>query len=349
MRWSWLSAVIACAMLGSAASAIAQSRPAPSVNDNLAAIRKQQERLAAIGDRLAVANARWCASGRSLGWTLAELGQYPKDSRQAVRRTWAVADGAVLFVTAAPAGGAAADAGIVPGTGIVSINGSVPLRNPYPQGSRYALDSNEARIQRAIAAGPVHVETISSTGVRGAVDLAPRSACPSRFEIVPENEEQAYADGNIVQVTIGMALYTADNDEELAAVVAHELSHNILRHVARQREAGVPGDYTRYLGRYTRMSRKMEEEADRLSVWLLAAAGYNPEAPVNFWQRFGPGHDTVHPFVRTHDAWQDRVTAVRDELAVMQAARRLNRNARPALLDLAAGPTTPARPTTPRR
>jgi predicted Zn-dependent protease len=131
-----------------------------------------------------------------------------------------------------------------------------------------------------------------------------------------------------------MGTYTEGNDEELAAVMAHELAHNILRHVARSQEAGTPNNYTRYLNRYSRISRKMEEEADRLSVWILQIAGYEPSAPVTFWHRFGPNNDSAHPYGRLHDPWRVRVAALEDELGVMREAQATNPQARPALLDL---------------
>lgn len=322
--------VLACGALLAAAPAAAQA-----TSENIAALRKQQDRLVGIGERLTLAATPWCSAGHSLGWALGDLGQYAKDSRQSVRRAWALPAAAQLFVASTVPDGPAAAAGIVPGTGILSINGRTPMRNQYPNASRFALDNSEHIIDDALAAGPLKILTVAPDGTRREIELNGRPACPSRFTISPDTEEQAYADGDRVEVTIGMANYTADNDDELAAVVAHELAHNILRHLARRRAAGTPDDYTRYLGRYTRVSRKMEEEADRLSVWLLEKAGYDSRAPVTFWQRFGPGHDTAHPFGRTHDNWHDRVAAIENELDVMRNARANDRDARPALLDRA--------------
>lgn len=325
--------LMAAALLPFTASA--QTR-ATSPSDNLASLRKQEDRVALIGERLSIAaaSAGWCDPGRSLGWTLSEIGQYPKALRQAVKTQWQLADGAVLFVASVAPGSAAAEAGITPGLAITSINGRTPIRNPYEQASRHALDASERLIASSLATGPLRIETLARDGARRSWELTPRTACPTRFELSAEDAEQAYADGTVVQVTAGMGVYTDGNDEELAAVMAHELGHNILRHIARSHDAGTPNDYTRYLNRYSRISRKMEEEADRLSVWILHIAGYEPTAPVTFWQRFGPNHDSAHPYGRLHEPWRTRVAALEDELRIMHEAHAMNANARPALLDL---------------
>lgn len=332
---------LACTLLALAApafmpsSAVAQTR-ATTPQESLSSLRKQEERVVAIGERISVAaaSAGWCDPGHSLGWTLGEIGQYPKELRQAVKTQWRLPEGAVLFVASVAPDGAAARAGIAPGMAIVSLAGRTPMRNPYATASRHALEASERVIERTISNGPLRFETLGTDGLRRAWEVQARPACPTRFELSAETEEQAYADGRVVQVTAGMGTYTDGNDEELAAVMAHELAHNILRHIARSRDAGTPNDYTRYLNRYSRISRKMEEEADRLSVWILHIAGYTPSAPVTFWHRFGPNHDSAHPYGRLHDPWRTRVAALEDELRIMREAHAINPQARPALLEL---------------
>ena len=339
MRGRWGKAgrgalLMICAVL-LPTTAMAQFGGLTTTAEDLAGHRKQEERVLRIGERLSAAAsaAGWCDPGYSLGWTLSEIGQYPKNLRLAVKQQWGLPDGAVLFVSSVTPDGPAARAGITPGMAITRLNGRVPMRNAYAQPSRHALENSERIVDRALAEGPLSFETLATDGTRRNWELTATPACPSRFLLSPDSEEQAYADGELVVVTAGMGDYTDSSDEELAAVVAHELAHNIMRHIARSEEAGTPNDYTRYLNRYSRISRKMEEEADRLSVWLLHVAGYEPTAPVTFWQRFGPGHDSAHPYGRLHDPWALRVAALEDELRVMQAAHATDANARPVLLD----------------
>ncbi|MBI5299932.1 MAG: M48 family metallopeptidase [Deltaproteobacteria bacterium] len=101
------------------------------------------------------------------------------------------------------------------------------------------------------------------------------------------------------------------NEDELAAVLAHEIAHATARHVTETiskattfqmagavasaiiTEAGSPagsdlfqqifyGGLNVYLPSY---SRKNESEADAIGIIYMAAAGYNPQAAVNLWER----------------------------------------------------------------
>jgi beta-barrel assembly-enhancing protease len=304
-----------------------------SVVERVAQIRTQEDRLIGIAERLAIAAAPWCEDSWSMGWMLGDMGQYPKAVRLAVRNTWATHVSTNLFVAAVAPNGAAAEAGLTPGVAITAINGATPMRHSGDSASRHALANNERVIADALRAngGRVTLDLLRQDGTRSTLTITARDACASRFELGVDLEKQAYADGTVVQVTLGMALFTSD--EELAAVVAHELAHNMLRHRLRSDARGIPTDYTRYLGVNARVVRGLEEEADRLSVWLLQQAGYNPEAPVMFWHRFGPDNDTPHPFGRLHHPWRVRVEHLQDELATMRAERARNPAAVPALLD----------------
>lgn len=314
--------------------------PQAALATSIEALRKHEERVTIIGERLsaAAAAAGWCDPVPSLGWTLGDVASYPKSLRPLVRRHWQLPSTTTLFVSSIAPDGTAAQAGVTVGMGIASIDGQVPVRYQGSTPTRRPLDLSERIVEHALGRGPVAVETISADGTTRRFSLTGRSVCRSRFEVSAEDEEQAYADGSIVQVTAGMAEYTKDSDDQLAGVIAHEIGHNVLRHIPRQSEAGTPEDYRRYLRRYANISRDMEEEADRLAVWLLMAAGYDPEAPVAFWQRFGPGHDSAHPFGRLHDPWRDRVAAIEDELGLMRREKAANPDARPALLERARPP-----------
>jgi beta-barrel assembly-enhancing protease len=324
--------IIALLVLIPVAASAQSSRQ--SIPERVAAVRAQEERLILIGERLAVAAAPWCEDSWSLGWVLGDMGQYPKAVRLSVRNTWGTHASTNLFVAAVAPGGAAAEAGLTPGTAITAINGNMPMRHAGDSASRHALANNERVIADALRAngGRVSLSLLEADGDRRTITVAARDACASRFELGVDLEKQAYADGSVVQVTLGMAQFTTD--AELAAVIAHELAHNMLRHRLRSDARGIPANYTRYLGVNARVVRGLEEEADRLSVWLLQQAGYDPEAPIAFWHRFGPDNDTPHPFGRLHDPWRVRVEHLRDELALMRRERAQNPEAVPALLDV---------------
>src|SRR3546814_9337771 len=93
----------------------------------------------------------------------------------------------------------------------------------------------------------------------------------------------------------------------LAAAVAHELAHNILRHRERLDAADVDRGLFKGFGRSARLFRQTEVEADRLSVWLMRGAGYDPQAAVRLWGRFGTRGGPVLIQPSTHPPRRDRV------------------------------------------
>lgn len=116
----------------------------------------------------------------------------------------------------------------------------------------------------------------------------------------------AYADGKNVYITPAMARFT-ENDSELAFVLAHEYSHNIMGHVAAQQKNTVMGGLAGLLldaavatqgvdtqGGFTKagvqgatlaFSPQFEQEADYIGLYLLARAGYDYHAAPSFWRR----------------------------------------------------------------
>ena len=135
-------------------------------------------------------------------------------------------------------------------------------------------------------------------------------ACVTRFELASSGS-QAQADG--LRVVIGRKLVEAlPADDLLAAALAHELAHNLLGHRARLAREG------RTWGRI----KTTEREADRLSVWLLFNAGYDPHAAVRFFELWGPKFDLGLFATPDHDGWKARVRLVEHEIAQVEAVRR---------------------------
>jgi predicted Zn-dependent protease len=77
-------------------------------------------------------------------------------------------------------------------------------------------------------------------------------------------------------------LPVAENDDQLATVLSHEMSHALAHHgserVAREERGG--GKLTEL-----RFDRFQESEADHIGVFLMAFAGYDPYQAVDFWLR----------------------------------------------------------------
>jgi beta-barrel assembly-enhancing protease len=143
--------------------------------------------------------------------------------------------------------------------------------------------------------------------------LAPPLVCASDFQIDTKDGLDAGADGQIVRITYGMMRYASD-EAELAAVVAHELSHNILRHREKLNAQGIDRGFGSLFGKSKKAILATEIEADQLSVWLMANAGYDPKAALRFWERYGRKNGLGIFSDGTHLRWKNRIKLMQAEI-----------------------------------
>jgi predicted Zn-dependent protease len=161
--------------------------------------------------------------------------------------------------------------------------------------------------------------------------LTPEQTCASRFQIKIDDDRNASANGEIVSISSALAEYFAD-DAEFAAVAAHELAHNLLNHRDRLNRQKVNRGFFGQFGKSARRIKDTEIEADRLSVWLMANAGYDPEAAIRFWTRYGKEHGKGIFSASTHYRWKKRVKLFEEEIANMAKAESLDGKRVPPLL-----------------
>src|SRR5947209_2954901 len=131
---------------------------------------------------------------------------------------------------------------------------------------------------------------------------------PYQFHVIPAADINAFAlPGGPIFVNIG-TITAADNEAELAGVLAHEMSHVYMQHSAKQAPkatwaqiiAGLGGAVLPQsgLGNLARMgvqigagtmlmkySRKDEAQADAVGAIIMYRAGYNPKAMADFFQK----------------------------------------------------------------
>ncbi len=308
--------VLVSALLAVAALAA----PAPEIEAYRALI-EQDLRLATVGYRLAAANAGFCTrKERNPGWVLHDEQQYP-DRKIAVA---AFGFRQPVSIAATVAGGPAAKAGMKSGDGLVSINGAV-----WNWGNSSITTASSRRLETVIdaidgvlsVAGAASIGADTATGIR-VFKLDAPAICASLFWVDVRDAVDAGADGEKVRITSGMMQYVPD-EAELAAVVAHEFAHNILGHRARLRAIR--------RGK-TKAILATEIEADRLSVWLMANAGYDPAAALRFAERYGRDFGLGIFSDGTHPGWKYRVRVMQAEIDLMAKTSKQDDKLPPPLL-----------------
>lgn len=278
-------------------------------------LQSVEQRVATIGHRLATSAGDLCAPGAPLaGIKIHDASQYGRDSAPDLRA--AFGSGPWPKVLALAAGGAAARAGVQPNDSILAIDGA-PIP-PAPEGKGYArVASAFAMLDRAMADGVARL-SLERQGRPLTVAVTADRGCAGRFELQIGGGVTAKADGDNVVIASRLVAFAPD-DGELAAAMAHELAHNILRHRDRLNAAGISRGILQNFGRSARLTRETEIEADRLSVYLLDRAGYPMAAALSFWDRFRKVASDL--FVGTHPSNARRIETIRAEIDRVRGAR----------------------------
>jgi predicted Zn-dependent protease len=162
---------------------------------------------------------------------------------------------------------------------------------------------------------------------------------PFTIKVIDNEEVNAFAlPGGFFYVDSGLIL-AADNEAELAGVMAHEIAHVAARHATKNMTRseiwniasiplmfiGGPAGYAiaeiasiAVPMSFLKFSRDAEREADLLGLEYDYAAGYDPQAFVQFFEKLGADdkkkHSKLAKMFSTHPMNSDRVTAAQDEI-----------------------------------
>lgn len=295
MRRSLRLMVLALALPSAGCATVA---PPVAGEAGIADLRAGDLRLATIADRLARAAVARCPERvGATGLVVSTADQFDATGRASL--TVALGLGGTAGVVAVVPGSAAERAGVRAGDRLVRVDGeAAPPATAGPatfETTRATLDL----LDRAAADGALAL-TVARGGGTEELTLAPPPACRVRPIVTGDDRARASTDGVNLKVSTGLLAEVPD-DDELAAVVAHELAHIVLAHpqAIRAGQARV---------------RDTEEAADALSVQLLADAGIDPAAAVRFWRRFGPAHAPLFGDTK-HGGWRQRAERIEAAIA----------------------------------
>jgi hypothetical protein len=286
--------------------------------DALSKMAILQERLYLVGAPLLINNADLCKNHARnlLGFTAKNRHSYPGDFNEAAHLAFGLDER--LQVTGVLAGSGAARAGLRRGDLLLAAEGK-----PLPSGAN-------AETMAATVFGPLvgtHATIKMSLERDGANQVLPipvTRACGFRLELGNADNVNAYADGSRIMITRGMMLF-AQNDDELAFIMAKSMAHNILGHPAAQRQtstqAGVIDNLVNIRpdtslligsGGIKATPQELDTQADMLALYLAARAGYNIEKASRFWQRLATTYPAtvLNGYVANHPATAFRVAAI---------------------------------------
>ena len=194
---------------------------------------------------------------------------------------------------------------------------------------------------------------LDSAQARG--DLGPelQEALAWQPFLVKERSVNAFAlPGGHVGIHLGLIAMTRSPDE-LAAVLAHELTHITQRHIARgltqaQRQgnlalaatllgvlaaaagggdqvahAAIVGSQAAVMQTQLSFSRDMEREADRIGEGVFRQAGFDPLGMAGMFEELDRAHrlndSGAFPYLRTHPLTSDRLAEARARLPTLTA------------------------------
>jgi len=169
---------------------------------------------------------------------------------------------------------------------------------------------------------------------------------PFTIKVIESDEINAVSlPGGFFYVNTGLIL-AADEEAELAGVMAHEIAHVTARHAAEQQQkasliniaaiplmifgGGIPGMIIQQAAQigvpitFLAFNRSAEAEADRLGLQYMYKAGYDPGASVSFFEKLQARESAKHKvsgLFSTHPPTEARVAETKKNIEMILPPR----------------------------
>jgi hypothetical protein len=316
---------------------------------------RQQQRVDAVGHTLLAAAAPFCAQALApdLGIRFANIHSFPSSYDEAAR---GLGFSDTLVVVSVARGSAAARAGVAVGDRVTGVNDGPAPRGPNaaslisraisasaPAAPRLTLRHGDTTFlvdpaSRDDAGGPAR----ASSGDRH-LTVPADTVCGFNLIASRKDEINAWSDGSNVTVTSAMLRFVTDNDE-LAAVLAHEIAHSALGHVEAQEKNAVDGPFgavvdTSAAGRVMTsrgevvrqpldvgsvvFGQDQERDADDVAMYLLFRSGRPIAEVTNLWRHMAQHNPATVKYVGGHPTPRTRLVRLeRSERDMAQALAR---------------------------
>ena len=141
------------------------------------------------------------------------------------------------------------------------------------------------------------------------------------MQLNPSDELNARADGRRLFISTALAGFT-ESDDELALILGHELAHHVLRHRHWSATGGAARHANEEVWAVEGGEGAAEQQADRVGLYLMARAGFDPAVAAPFWRRFGESNWRVRFPQIGHASAGSRARALEAVLLEIEAKRR---------------------------
>jgi len=208
----------------------------------------------------------------------------------------------------------------------------------------YAQTLKEATQKNTLNADKAQVERVRKISNRliAQVGVFRPDATQWKWEVNVEKNDQLNAycmPGGKIMVYSGLIDKLKTTDDELGAVIGHEIAHALREHgrermsqayaqqfglqalaamLSKGTSAAVGNASMQAASMGSQLffalpnSREQERESDKIGLELAARAGYNPDAAVTLWQKMEAQNDAKPPeFLSTHPASTNRIAELR--------------------------------------
>jgi beta-barrel assembly-enhancing protease len=234
-------------------------------------------------------------------------------------------------------------------TQAVAVTGGPQLPNPgkAPLTREQQIELGNKAAAQVYQQMPVLPDNSSETqyirqlGAKLVAVIPPEYSWPYEFHVIPQKEINAFAlPGGQIFINVG-TIAAAQNEAQLAGVMAHEMSHVYMQHSAKQAgkaqtTAAIFGLAGAILGAATggalgslaqaginfgaagiilKYSREDEAQADSVGAIIMWKAGYDPRAMADFFQLLASQGGSPPQLLSDHPNPGNREQAIKQEIA----------------------------------
>jgi predicted Zn-dependent protease len=186
--------------------------------------------------------------------------------------------------------------------------GAQAYQQVLSESRRQILPGDDPQVRRVRAIGSRIVRAAGIEPLQREINLHLKGY---RFEweanVVQDRRINAFClPGGKIVVFTGI-LPVAQNDDQLAIVLAHEIAHALAHHSNERVTRKESGQVSFLMDKA--FDRQQETEADHIGVFLMTFAGYDPKEAVRFWVRMSQANQggRIPEFLSDHPSDEQRI------------------------------------------